>query len=325
MHFLAARKLCRERSPNLFFASHQLDRPRRGVVYALHAVAQQLAEIMGKPQLDAGGSCGTGGCASGGCEGESIDQRRNVCLAVIDHLGQGLPTGKPELDAYLDVNPTAGALRPLWERFVNGLATELSTARFATWKRVRRTFDDSAGSLALMAMQWLAHPSHEHNVEPAFEQQARAAGIAVRLMRAVAAIGDDWRQGRLLLPLDDLVRQKIKLSEFPTYVSNQSVTNGDATSRWAALMACESIRMADLLRGAALGLASLQDDRCRRFAAAWLVFEVDAFTRLLAAGGDPFAHRAATSTWRRIRLTRRAHRLAVDPNSIESLLQTWPI
>lgn len=332
--YLAARKVCRQHAPDLFFASHQLGRHQRFAVYSVFAVVRQLTEIMGKPQINGAASCGTtgtgdsdrsGGCGSGGCDGESIAQRQSVCLAVIDHLEQGLETGKDDLDAYLGLRVAIGLPRGGLERFVGGLAVELSTARFATWNRVRRTFDDSAGSLGLLLSQLLADPSVRNDA--AFEQQARAAGIAIRLMRAVASIRDDWREGRLLLPLDDLVKNKIKLSELPTFVSDSSVGSpgtSDAAERWSNLMAHESQRIADLLRGAARGLVSLADDGCKRFAAALLVFEMDRFTRLLQAGGDPFSVQMTTSTWRRITLMRRASRLAIDPSSIELLLKTWP-
>lgn len=323
--YLAARKLCRQHAPDLFFASHQLGRQQRFAVYAVNAVVRQITEIMGAPQIDCAATCTTGGCGSGGCDGESIAQRQNVCLAVIDHLEQGLETGKDDLDAYLGLREAVGLQRGGLERFVRGLAAELSTARFATWKSVRRTFDDSAGSLGFLLTQLLTDKVVAN--DSAFEQQARAAGIAMRLMRTVANLRDDWREGRLLLPLDDLVKQKIKLSELPTFVSDGAVNSHDgnaATKRWANLMAFESQRIADLLRGAARGLESLADEGCRRFAAALLVFEIDRFTRLLQAGGDPFATRITTTTWRRITLMRRAHRLAVDPSSIESLFKSWP-
>lgn len=317
--YLASRRVCREHSPDLFFACHQLDKPQRFAVFSLHAVLRQLTEIMGKPQIGSVGSCGTGGCGGGGCGGgESVDQRRNVCLSVIDHFYQGLDTGKPELDGFLAVRATYDLPREILERFVHGLSTELTTARYATWKRVRKTLDDSAGSVAMLLSRILVDASIEDS--PALEQQIRAAGIAMRLMNVIATVAADWREGRMLLPLDDLVRAKIKLSELPTFVSNGTV-DGDA--RWADLMGHLSQRTADLLRGAVKALPACGTSRERRFAAALLAFQMDRYTRLLEAGGDPFRDRIQSSTWRRMMLMRQAHKLAVNSVSIETLLKRW--
>ncbi len=313
--YRAARDLCRQRSPDLFFAAHFTSKPRRYALYALDGLAHQLVQIMGPPQMAAAPTMvappAEGCCSSGGCEGESIAQRQQVCLAVVDHLLSGQETGKPELDAFLDVQQAIALDRAWLHRWIAGLATERSLPRYATWKRLSDTFADSAGMLALMMARVLMNPTGgEAAPLPALlEAQLLATGIAMQVSRALQNIAHDLAQGRLLIPLDDLIKHQLTERDLATFAQKQS-TGGDP--RWTALMGHQLERVRNLLRGGAKALPALADEGSRRTFAAMGVFAMSPLERLSQAGGDPFATQIKLNAWQRLKAMPRAVRMVWD-------------
>lgn len=297
--YRAARELCRKRSPDLFFASHFTTKPRRYALYALDAMAHQLDEIMGPPQVGSNppaivsaqaASC----CSSGSCEGESIAQRQQVCLAVIDHLLGGLETGKPELDAFLDVQPALGLPRVWFEQWIAGMASERSLPRYATWKRLSETIGACGGVPSLLAARVLASQGEFSAVA---ESQFLAWGSAIRLCTALANIGEDWKHGRVLLPLDDLIKHHLTEKDIATF-TQQGATHSDP--RWLALMQFELDRIRNLFRGGAKALSTLRDEGARRTFTATGVFAMRRLEKLVKLGGDSFAAKVKMSTFERV-------------------------
>ena len=297
--YRAARELCRKRSPDLFFASHFAAKTQRYALYVLDAMAHQLDEIMGPPQVGTNppaivsaqaASC----CSSGSCEGESIAQRQQVCLAVIDHLLGGLETGKPELDAFLDVQPKLELPRVWFEQWIAGLASERSLPRYATWKRLSETIGASGGVPSLLAARVLA--SHGEFSAVA-ESQFLAWGSAIRLCAALANIGEDWKHGRVLLPLDDLIKHHLTEKDIATF-TQQGTSRGD--DRWLSLMQFELDRIRNLFRGGAKALSALNDEGARRTFTATGVFAMRRLEKLVKTGGDSFAMKVTMSTFERL-------------------------
>lgn len=311
--YAAARRLCRTRSPDLFFAAHFTSRPRRYALYALDSLFHQLDEIMGPPQIGAAPApaivSAQAGCCGGGCggEGESIERRRDVCLAVIDHLYSGLDTGKPELDAFLDVNAAAALPKAWLATMVQGMATQRTLPRYATWKRISEVMGQSHGMRAMLMARVLADPGRELSATE--EGQLLAWGAAIRLCEAIEQTGDDYRHGRILLPLDDLVRHNLSERDIAAF-TEQGGIGGDA--RWTRLMQFQLERIRNLLRGGARAMSVLADDGARRAFAATGTFALRRLERLIKAGGDPFATRITTSTWQRLAAMPRAVRAVWD-------------
>ncbi len=309
--YRAARDQCRRRSPDLFFAAHFTSRPRRYALYAVDALVHQLAEIMGPPQVNtsrpaivseqAAACCSTGG----GCEGESLDQRRGVCLAVIEHLYGGLATGKPDLDAFLEVNRAMRLPSGWFELMVKGMEIERSLPRYATWKRLGDTLGGSGGMVAMLRAVILGLP--ETAITDTTRGQLIAWGSALRLCEALQSVGEDARLGRVMLPLDDLVKHRLSERDILRF-AQRGTTGGD--ERWRSLMRFELDRVRNLLRGGAKAMSLLADQGARRTLAATGVFALKRLEKLVDAGGDGFSMRVTMGTWQRLTAMPRAVRVA---------------
>jgi 15-cis-phytoene synthase len=325
--YRVARQWCRQRVPDLFFASHFLDRGRRRAAYHLFAVYQQLHEILAEPtactdaqscELDAAASgCATPeACASGCAAGaESPGVRRSVCSAVLEHLYAGQPTGRPELDGFAAAAQAYGLSRDRFETLCDGLAAEAGVKRYATWQRLHEDLNRSAGSAAMLVWQVLTGPGKADS-GATVEHQVIAAGVAMRMGVVLCRVPLDWRAGRLLLPLYDLV--KFGLSERD--VAQFTEAGGcQADVRWSELMAFQIERVRNLYRGAARSLTELHDDGARRAAAATAAMFSSMMDRLEQADGDPFAAQIHNSNWNRLTSMPRAFRLVMNPQRAAEL------
>ncbi|MEX2214388.1 MAG: squalene/phytoene synthase family protein [Phycisphaeraceae bacterium] len=315
LRYRALRQLTKQHNGDLFFAAYFLPKSHRYALWSLDALRRQLEDILGCPQTKTGrppataGSCGAAGCSEGGCEGESIDTRRGVCLSVIDHLYNKLDTGKPELDAFLQVRPAFDLPRSLLDEWIQGASAERTLPRYATWKRLNEVLAGTGGAPAmLMAHVLAAAPASLES--PTVQGQIQAWGAAMRFISILENAGSDFKAGRLMLPLDDLIKAGLSEQAVGRF-AEAGTTGGD--ERWMALMTAMLDRIRNLLRGGARSLAIITHAGTRRAVAALSVFAYDRLQRLMKAGGDPFATRITTSTWRRIRLMPRAARLALEP------------
>lgn len=279
---LAARALCRRVDAEVHFASHFLPAERRGELYAVAALVEQLRDILTPgitpgvapgsapgsapgttPCTDASASAsacasdptkapesctsaGPSGCST--CGGETPEQRRHVCSMVLEFLYGGEKTGKPELDGFHAVAQARGLRRDLFESCADGLTTLIHTKRIPTWKRQREAMDRAAGSLGVVALL-LAGSGDE--VVASVEPQVRAWGVGIYLARSLPRAGAVLLAGRVPVPLDDVF--KAGLSEADLHDMAQRGTHGD-DPRWAALMQGQCERAASLMSG---GEASL--------------------------------------------------------------------
>lgn len=335
-HYRAARAVCRKHTPDALFAAQMLPMDRRAPLLVLAAVWRQLVEIMGPPQTPKRaapdherppancppGECQRGGCDPGSCQGETVEQRRHVCAAVLDHLYDGQPTGKPELDAFAIVNAACPLPRELFDAALDAIADQRTRPRWPTWKRLRGSLDAGAGSVALLAARFLT-------AEPAaawtdtFTNQVKAWAVGLAMIDSLGRIGDDWRAGQLMIPLDDLTRHGLSEADVARFTANAdgAANSGDDPAagshdeRFHALLDDQTQRIANLLRGGARALESLATMSCRRGAA---VHASLAWRRLSAVRNgrvNPFADAAPprVSAVSRFTCLPAAMRLAVDP------------
>jgi len=195
------------------------------------------------------------------------------------------------------------------------LAAEAGVKRYATWQRLHEDLNRSAGSAALLAWQVLAGPGNG-DMGTTLEHQVTAWGVAMRMGVVLCRVPGDWRAGRLLLPLYDLV--KFGLSEHDLA---QFTDAGSASTdvRWSELMAFQIERVRNLYRGAARCLTELHDDGARRAAAATAAMFSSMLDRLEEADGDPFATDIRNSNWNRLASMPRAFRLVMNPQRAAEL------
>lgn len=246
----AVRRQCRETAPALHFATTFGDAATRTAACGLHVVVRQLRDIV----LD----------TTGGCCGEGL----TVCANVLDHLYAGKETGKPQLDGFADLAQRHGIERDALMQYVEALAATQDVKRYATWARLRGDFERTEGAL-------LAH------VIDAPQHLVMAWVAALQSIDAAMHLPQDWRRGRLRIPLDDLVAVKLTLRDVATFVEQGG---GDS----AALHAHLSKRIESLYRGGMKFMAHLPVG-ARRVAAVYGAQRLAAWQ----AAGDLFAPREA--------------------------------
>ena len=300
LRYRAAREQCRRQWPDLFFASHFTTKSRRYALYALAALSHQLGEIMGPPQIggnppaivsEQAAAC----CSGGSCEGESIAKRQEVCLAVIDHLLSGQLTGKPQLDAFVDVQGSLQLPRQWFEDWIKGMATQRTLPRYATSKRLSETMQRSTGTLMLMMARALSDSALPFAAT--VQSQLLAWGAGLRWCQLIGEVKSDFEARRIMLPLEDLVRHRLSERDIAAFAMASSA-KGD--ERWQALMAFELDRVRNLFRGGSKSLSTLADESARRTFAAVGVFALKRLEKLIAKGGDPFAMQMKMSTMQRL-------------------------
>lgn len=299
-HYRAAREACRAQEPDAFFASHFLPARDRPAVMIARAVVRQIVEIVdpdakaqasacteestdqrAKPRAEnppgrAAGETASGGCAACG-GGESPEQRRAVCAAVLDFLYSGQKTGKPELDGFHAVAAAYGLPREYFDRIANGLSAFLTTRRFATWNRLRQTvavFAEAEAALAFSVLRASRDPL-TGTAAAQLSAWATALNIAARLPH----VGTYWKRGRLVLPLEDLVKHGLAEGGIDGVLrcnEDRRLVEPRLDPRWVALMKHECDRVRTLHRGGAGWLQSLTPAGARAAA----VFSDGIFARL---------------------------------------------
>jgi len=300
---------CRAIDPEAAFASHFLTGASRHSLFCIGGVIDQLREVIADGKSDAPlgapaaptsaapASCGSGGCGS--CGGaESPEKRRDVCLAVLDHLYSGEPTGKATLDGFFTVATRQQIPRELFERLIHGLYTWNTTRRCATWAKLHALCDETGGVAALIAFRAMLPVSAGSELTPKSQSLITAWGASLRLTWALEHIGRDKLAGRQLLPMDDLVRFGVLESALNSWAK---AGNAGGDEKWKSLLAFEVERAENLYRGGC-GALSLLSDRDRKAAAIWGEGWCEKMAALRSGACDGLSNTDATAAgfWKRI-------------------------
>ncbi len=271
--YRAARDHARQAMPNVLFAARLLPRDQRFAALTIAAVVRQLGDIMAHEAE---------------CESESVEQRQGVCLSVLDHLYAGEPTGRGELDGFAAVAGRYELRREDFADMVEALAAMQNLRRIATWAKLRTLAARSYGSIARMTYRTTCAGDNDQRID--------AWAAAMLLIDMLERVGPDWRQGRLMLPLDDLVKCKLAERDIAGFVEANSAA-GDA--RWHDLLELQAQRIANLCRGGATALTQLDPPLHR----AWVVFgelQLARLDQLRSRHGTRFNEPLRLSTWQRV-------------------------
>ena len=147
-----------------------------------------------------------------------IRNYRNEFLRGMD----GVSPNHPVLRAFCDVAHEVSL--PLEEplRFLDAMEQDIDTSRYETYDELRHYMRGSATAVGLMMCR-LLESRMDHSVETA----ATALGEAMQLTNFLRDIGEDYRRGRIYMPIEDLNR-------FPG--SYQAIVNQEVTTAFMQLM-----------------------------------------------------------------------------------------
>jgi phytoene synthase len=137
------------------------------------------------------------------------------------------------------------------EQLLEGVASDLVNRRFKTFDELAAYAYRVASTVGLMSMHIIGYSGKEA------VPYAVKLGVALQLTNILRDVGEDWRNGRLYLPQDEMV-------EFG--VNETDIADGKVTQRWRRFMRFQMERVRRLYEEAWPGIAMLE--RSGRFAIA---------------------------------------------------------
>jgi phytoene synthase len=303
--FRAARQICKRHAKSLYFASFFLSPAKRRAVHAAYAFCRMVGEVVCPGGTLAAEAASPPTTVSEACCGASeLDQTVGLLRERLDDVYQGrLELPKPEFRSesqhalYAFARTVARYQIP--QQYVldliDGYRADRTVRRYATWARLEQHCDHTGGVLGLIASAVLgvtssAAPSH-----------AVAMGNAMRLTTILRDLKDDWRRGRLYLPLEDMVRFGY---------SEKDLAAGVVNAKFVELMRFEIARARELYRAGAEGLCLLADDGSRLAASAIAVAYAGILDAIERRGYDVFSRRARLTTGQYLRRLPLAWRLS---------------
>ncbi|MBN2006673.1 MAG: squalene/phytoene synthase family protein [Anaerolineae bacterium] len=171
------------------------------------------------------------------------------------------------------------------QQLMDGVARDLAPARYATFADLAQYCYGVASTVGLMAMHIIGFDG------PAAIPYAVKLGVALQLTNILRDVGEDWRAGRLYLPLEEL---------FEFGLTEEDLAAGIVDERWRALMRFQIERVRRLYAESLPGLAYLHPDgRYAINAAAQLYCAI--LDDLEAHGMDNLHRRSYVGLWEKMR------------------------
>lgn len=203
-----------------------------------------------------------------------------------DCIAQTCP---PENDlvayAWADARANFNIPRGYAEQLINGVSRDLSKKRYDTFDELAEYAYGVASTVGLMAMHIIGFRD-----ESALPYAVRL-GVALQITNILRDVAEDWRVGRLYLPLEEL--HAFGLDE-------TDIERGIVSDRWRDFMRMQIERNRKLYDESWQGIALLDRDGSFAIAAAAGLYR-DILTDIERHDYDVFSRRAHLSTWGKLR------------------------
>ncbi len=188
--------------------------------------------------------------------------------------------------AWMDTSQRYAIPRKYAEQLVQGISRDLQPERFQAFSDLTVYCYGVACTVGLMAMQIVGYASREAVL------YAIRLGVALQMTNILRDVGDDYHNGRLYLPLDELTAYHLQPDELPQQVQSSS---------WKGFMRFQIERTRDLYAAAMPGIAMLHPEG--RFA---IQAAADLYQGILddieEHNYDTFTRRASLSQWEKLKL-----------------------
>ncbi|GIW13232.1 MAG: squalene synthase [Tepidiforma sp.] len=257
--------MTRAHSATFAAATRLLPGPKRRAIRALYAYCRVADDIVDEPgenreaRLAAWGAAGVGGSGA---------------------------DGDPVLRAWNETRWVYGIPGHLPAQLIEALQGDLEHRGFDDWPALARYCYGVAATVGLMSMTIIGSRG-----DPAL--YAIRLGVAMQLTNVLRDVAEDWRNGRVYLPRDEMDRFGVCEAHF---------AEGRVDARWEALMRFQVERARQLYAGARPGVAMLNRDGRLAVTAA-----LELYSRILddieRRGYDVFSGRARVGGWRKAALT----------------------
>ena len=195
------------------------------------------------------------------------------------------PPDDPVALAWADTRARYGITRRCAEQLVDGVGRDLRQHRYATFDDLAAYCYGVASTVGLMSVR-IVGSAGEAAVPYAVE-----LGVALQLTNILRDVGEDWRAGRVYLPLDELTAYGL---------TEDDLAAGRVDDRWRAFMRFQIARCRALYAEAWPGIGLLHRDGRFAVAAAGALYRA-ILEDVEAHDYDVFHRRAHLGAWGKLR------------------------
>ncbi|HSL28615.1 MAG TPA: phytoene/squalene synthase family protein [Anaerolineales bacterium] len=260
-----AEKITAQHSKSFYLASGLLPEEKRSAVRALYAFCRTVDDIVD----------------------ESSDNRRD---AQLDYW-----RGMVETTTFADRDMVAAAWADTLARYhiprhyalqlIDGVARDLFQTRYQTFADLATYCYGVASTVGLMSMYIIGFEANEA------VPYAIKLGVALQMTNILRDIAEDYQNGRLYLPREELVFYGIQEADIAT---------GRITENWRQFMSFQIERTRQLYRESWPGVKMLEREGQLAVGAA-SVFYQGILDQIEKSGYDVFTRRASLSAWGKVR------------------------
>jgi 15-cis-phytoene synthase len=179
------RRVQKAHSRTYYFSTLFFPPPVRPRVHALYAFMRYADEIVDNP-----------GVTSLDEQLDTLNAFERETMAAV----AGEPVGNPILRAYADTVRARGIEPPLITAFMESMKMDTRVFRYRTFEDLEVYTYGSAAVVGLMMCRVAGVADRRADTH------AESLGVAMQLSNFLRDVGEDWRRGRIYLPLEDLKR-----------------------------------------------------------------------------------------------------------------------
>lgn len=216
--------ITKEHSATFYMASALMSGEQRRATRALYAFCRVSDDLVDRPDADA-------------VDVARFEQWREHALS------NDPPADDPVATAWTDARARFNIPRQYAEQLLDGVASDLAVHRYESFSDLAKYCYGVASTVGLMSMHIVGFED-----EKAIPYAVKL-GVALQLTNILRDVAEDWQNGRLYLPLEEL--RAFGLSE-----ADIAAQSND--TRWKAFMAFQIARARQLYAESKPGLALLQ-------------------------------------------------------------------
>ncbi len=256
-----AEKITARHSKSFYFASGLLPEEKRSAVRALYAFCRTVDDIVDKPS----------------------DVERDSQLGYWRKVVETASCADHDLvaAAWADTLARYHIPRHYALQLIDGVARDLDQPRYQTFDELATYCYGVASTVGLMSMYIVGFSSHEA------VPYAIKLGVALQMTNILRDIGEDYKNGRLYLPREELVLYGIQGSD---------IAEGRVTDNWCQFMKFQIERTRQLYAESWAGLKMLEREGQLAVGAASMFYQ-GILDEIEKNGYDVFTRRASLSTW----------------------------
>jgi len=260
-----AEKITAQHSKSFYFASGLLPEEKRSAVRALYAFCRTVDDIVDKPS----------------------EAERDSQLGYWRTMVQSASCADhdPVAAAWADTLDRYHIPRHYALQLIDGVARDLSQTRYQTFDELATYCYGVASTVGLMSMYIVGFTTHEA------VPYAIKLGVALQMTNILRDVGEDYRNGRLYLPREELAFYGIRESD---------IAEGRITDNWRQFMRSQVGRTRQIYAESSAGLKMLEREGQLAVGAA-SVFYQGILDEIEKHDYDVFSRRASLSAWGKVR------------------------